>query len=114
MRTASGALVELTPDEQVWLKRKWALIRRSQQLADAASATWNEINESIKVKHRRENERREESGFFPKTDLMIAQEKSASLPLKDALATHAWHANEAQRHIDDVNLFLRMKEMGIL
>jgi hypothetical protein len=39
--------------------------------------------------------------------------KSESLPLKDALDTGKWHSANAQRHIDDLHLFLKMKELGL-
>lgn len=106
--------ISLRPEEQEWLRKKWSKIRSSQQKADAASNEWNAINDAVKRKFAAEDRRREERGEFPLTDLMKAQAKSASLPLKDALATHKWHAEESQRHIDDVNLFLRMKELGVL
>jgi len=43
-----------------------------------------------------------------------ARIKGESLPLKDALEKGKWHAQNAQRHIDDLMLFLKMKELGVL
>lgn len=100
--------------EVKWVERKWAKIRESQIQADKSSNEWNEINNAIKDKHAREDARRAEIGQFPLTDLMKAQEKDASLPLKDALATGNWHSRNAERHIHDLQLFLKMKEMGLV
>lgn len=97
--------IKLTPDEQTWLRKKWANIRESQQRADRSSREWNKLNDEMNDYLRR-------SGI---TDMVQKDKiKSQNLSMKGALATHAWHAGEAQRHIDDVNLFLRMKELGVL
>lgn len=105
--------LQLTPTEKEWVRRKWALIRASQQKADKANADWNRINDAINAKHAAEDQRRAERGDFPLTDLMKAQAKSASLPLKDALDTGNWHSRNAERHIHDVTLFLKLKELGL-
>lgn len=105
IRTASGAIVELKADEKLWLRRKWAKIRASQAKADAASNSWSELNDAM-------------NSYLDRSEIMDpvqrAKIKGENLGLKDGLATHRWHAEEAQRHIDDVNLFLRLKEMGAL
>jgi hypothetical protein len=106
--------IQLSRDEAKWVTAKWVQIRSAQALADAANNRWKDINASIKEKHDTEDNRRRARGDFPKTDLMRAQEKDASLPLKDALATGNWHSRNAERHIHDLNLFLRLKELGIL
>jgi hypothetical protein len=106
--------MRLTATEHTWVKRKWALIRESQRKADAANNDWNRINDEINDKHRRTDERNEERGNFPLTDLMKAQDKNASLPLQDALAAGNWHSRNAERHIHDVQLFLKLKELEIL
>lgn len=97
--------INLTPDEQTWLRKKWANIRESQQKADRSSREWNQLNDEMNDYLRR-------SGI---TDMVQKDKiKGQNLLMKGALATHAWHAGESQRHIDDVNLFLRMKELGVL
>jgi hypothetical protein len=105
--------VRLDPVERQWIDRKWALIRESQRRADAANVKWNRINDEINHKHERDDQRRTERGDFPLTDLMKAQAKSASLPLRDALDTGNWHSRNAERHIQDVMLFLKLKELGL-
>jgi hypothetical protein len=105
--------VALDSTERQWIDRKWALIRKSQQQADAANNTWNRINDAINEHPRRPAPRRADRGDFPLTDLMKAQAKSASLPLKDALDTGNWHSRNAERHIQDVMLFLKLKELGL-
>jgi hypothetical protein len=106
--------MELTQSEREWVNRKWGLIRVSQQKSDVANNDWNSINDSINDKHDRESKRRIDRGDFPLTDLMRAQAKGASLPLKDALDTGNWHSRNAERHIQDVMLFLQLKDRGIL
>lgn len=106
--------VSLTSTEKEWVARKWRLIRASQQKADQANADWNRINDAINDKHRREHERRMATTGFPLTDLMRAKDKSASLPLKDALDTGNWHSRNAERHLLDLQVFLKMKEMGLM
>lgn len=106
--------MELTLREREWVNKKWAKVRNSQRRADAAGNDWNRINDQINAKHAMEDDRRAGRGHPPLTDLMKVEAKSASLPLKDALDTGKWHSAEAQRHIDDVMLFLRLKELGLL
>lgn len=103
-----------TDNELQWVQKKWAMIRKSQLKADEANQLWNKINDEINWKHIREDERRRQRADFPLTDLMKVQAKEASIPLKDALSTGNWHSRNAERHIHDVNLFLKLKEMGIL
>jgi hypothetical protein len=103
-----------TEPEVQWVLKKWSEIRQAQRMADKANNDWKTINAAINDKHVREDMRRAEQGQFPLTDLMKAQAKEASLPLKDALSTGSWHSRNAERHIADVNLFLKMKEMGLL
>lgn len=106
--------MNLSQQEREWIKRKYQLIRQSQMKADAANVAWNRINDEINDLHRRDNERRAERGDFPLTDLMKAQAKDASLPLKDALSAGNWHSRNAERHIHDLNLFLRLKELELI
>lgn len=97
--------INLTSAEQEWLRKKWETIRYSQQKADSSSRSWNRLNEAM-------NEYLDRGGI---TDIVQRDKvKGQNLSMKGAMATHAWHAGEAQRHIDDVNLFLRMKELGVL
>ena len=105
--------IELSATEREWVHKKWALIRISQRKADESNNLWNKINAEINDKHEREHERRMRATGFPLTDLMRAQDKAASLPLQDALAAGNWHSRNAERHIQDVMLFLKMKELGI-
>ena len=97
-----------------WVMAKWLLIREGQQKADKANRDWERINASIMSTVHFTNIRRAKSGREPMSDLMIAETLSASLPLQDALSTGDWHSRNAERHIADVNLFLRLKELGIL
>lgn len=106
--------VTLTEIEERWVSKKWQEIRRAQQRADVANRDWNRINDAINDKHAAEDARRTERGDPLLTDLMKAQAKGASLPLKDALETGNWHSRNAERHIHDLQLFLQMKEMGLL
>jgi hypothetical protein len=97
--------VRLGEDEAAWVQKKWRAIRERQALADAASNTWDRLNDELNTyldAHRI-------------TDVVQRDRiKGESLEFNGALASHGWNAREAQRHIDDVQLFLRLKEMGLL
>jgi hypothetical protein len=97
--------IPLTADERYWIDQKWRHIRISQAKADKAGNDWNRLNAEI-------NDLMDRSG---ETDIVQRTKiKSASLPLKDALDTGKWHAAESQRHIDDLTLFLKLRELEIL
>lgn len=104
----------LSYNERQWIRSKWEKIRKSQRMADQSNSDWHRINDQINEKHASESKRRAERGDFPLTDLLKAQAKSDSIALRDALEVGKWHSAESQRHIDDLSLFLRMKELGIL
>lgn len=106
--------MKLTEGERLWVLERWKLIRESQNAADRANKVWHEINDAIKSKHHKEDQRRFAGGRPPKTDLQKAEEKKASLALRDALDTGNWHSRNAERLTHDVTLFLRLKELGIL
>jgi hypothetical protein len=97
--------IRLTPGEKIWIERKWNRIRKSQINADEAGSNWTRINAEINDLMDRRGE----------TDIVQrAKIKGASLPLKDALETGKWHAAESQRHIDDLTLFLKLRELEVL
>jgi hypothetical protein len=96
--------LRISPAEKIWIDRKWAAIRESQQKADDANNDWKRINSAI-------NEYLDRSGV--EDIVQRAKIKSASIPLKDALAMGSWHSRNAERHIHDVNLFLRLRELEI-
>ena len=97
--------IRLSENERRWMRLKWSKVRKSQQVADESGNEWNKLNAAI-------NRFLDESG---ETDIVQRTSvKSKSIPLKDALETGKWHSAEAQRHIDDIQLFLRLKELEIL
>lgn len=99
------AKVTLKPDEEKWVNSKWGLIRQAQMIADEANNRWKRINSEI-------NDYLNRSGV---EDIkQRTRIKGESIPLKDALETGKWHSGNAQRHIDDLMLFLKLKEMEIL
>lgn len=99
------AKVTLKPDEEKWVNSKWGLIRQAQMIADEANNRWKRINSEI-------NDWLNRGGV---EDIKQRTKiKSESIPLKDALETGKWHSGNAQRHIDDLMLFLKLKEMEIL
>lgn len=97
--------LRLTPDEQLWLRQKWRRIRQSQHAADLGTNEWAAINKALNDKLDAEGVR----DIVQRTKV-----KGASIALKDALETGKWHSAEATRHIQDVQLFLRLKELGLL
>lgn len=94
-----------TETEREWVSRKWALIRASQQAADKCNNDWQRINAEI-IDYL---DRSHVTDWLERIRI-----KSQSLSLDDALTSGRWHAQNAQRHIDDVQLFLRLKELGLL
>lgn len=99
------SVVHLTPVDRKWMRAKWQLIRESQIAADKANNEWKAMNESVN----------EWLDTMAVTDpLQRAQRKSTNLALSESLSTGNWHARNAERHIHDVNLFLRMRELGVL
>lgn len=98
-------LISMTPEERDWLSAKWREIRTAQTTADGSNSTWKQINAALNVWL-------DESGI---KDVVQRQKiKGESLALKDALDVGKWHSANATRHIADVQLFLQMKQMGLL
>lgn len=97
--------LNFTPEERKWIGLKWSRIRKAQQKADASNKSWNRINDEL-------NSYLDRQGIWDV--VQRAKIKGSSLPLADALGAGKWHAEESQRHIADVNLFLRLKELEIL
>lgn len=88
-----------------WVRRKWAIIREYQQKADKANAKYRQISDEI-------DDYMDRSGI---TDVVQrGRIRGDSLPLMDALGDGQWFRNEAQAHIDDLTLYLRLKELGLL
>lgn len=95
----------MSPDEKAWVHAKWAAIRKAQQKADQSNNDWASLNDSL-------NEYL--TGMQITDPVQRAKIKGENLGLKDALSTGGWHARNAERHIHDLQLFLKMKEMGLL
>jgi hypothetical protein len=104
-RNPKPGKLQLTEQERNWVKLKWGKVRRAQREADKSGNEWNLLNDAINVYLDQSGE----SDIVQRTSI-----KSKSIPLKDALETGKWHSAEAQRHIDDIQLFLRLKELEIL
>lgn len=98
-------MIDLSEQERRWIQAKWDKIRTAQQKADKSNNEWQALNDSV-------NSWLESMQIFDV--VQQAKIKGENLGLKDALATGRWHAENAQRHIDDVMLFLKMKELGLL
>lgn len=103
--TIEPGSLNLTDTDREWVARKWWEIRRAQMLADAANNDWKALNAEVESYLDR-------SGV---ADIVQrARIKGENLALADALGVGKWQAENAQRHIDDVALFLRLKELGLL
>lgn len=97
--------MDLTVKEKIWVQAKWSKIRALQTKADEAGHRWHRINGEI-------NDHMDRKGL---TDIVDrTRRKSESIPLQDALDTGKWHSAEAIRHIEDVQLFLRLKELDLI
>lgn len=98
-------MLRLSETDRSWVQKKWMKIRLAQQEADKANSEWKAINEALSAKFAAE-------GI---TDIVqLNRLKNESIPLKDALATGDWHSRNAERHIHDLNLFLRLRELEIV
>lgn len=104
-KTPQPGKLRLNEEALRWLRLKWGRIRKSQQMADKANNEWNEANAEFR-------EWLDRMGI--EDPVQRAKRKSENLRLKEALDVGKWHAAEAQRHIDDVNLFLKLKELEVL
>jgi hypothetical protein len=98
-------IAKLTPDERTWVGLKWTKIRNSQMIADREGNAWTELNAALNAKLDAE---------YVHDVVQRDKVKGQSLALKGHLQTHAWHRDEAQRHMADVALFLQMKDMEVL
>lgn len=97
--------IHLDATEQKWVKLKWTEIRLAQKAADKANNEWAVINDGI-------NDYLDRSGI---TDIVQrANIKGNSIPLGDALGTGSWHARNAERHLMDLQVFLKMRELGVM
>lgn len=95
---------ELCITDLKWVAFKWKEIRNAQKEADAANAKWKRLNDEI-------TEYLDAKGI---TDVVqVADIKNQSLALNDALGTGNWHSRNAERHIADVQLFLKLHETGL-
>lgn len=88
-----------------WLMKKWKLVREAQQNADEASREWNRMNDAFKA-------RCEGSGITDAVD--IAYRKQINLELKEHMSKWDWWSREAQRHMQDIQTFKTMKDLGAL
>ena len=92
-------------NDREWITRKWTIIRDAQQKADKAVNDWRKLSDEV-------NDWMDRTGL---TDpLQRAKVKGENLTLNDLFALGQWYGKEAQRHIDDVNLFLHLKQVGLL
>lgn len=98
-------VLQLTEEEQRWVKLKWNQIRTAQRTADKANSDWRGMNISL------DSYLKQKGVTDP---LQQAKIKGENLALKDALEAGRWHSGNAQRHIDDLMCFLKMKELGLL
>jgi hypothetical protein len=84
---------ELTHEQTLLLLR--TQMREAVRHTQKFDRKWNEINDAINDKFAREDERRAMRGDYQLTDLMKAEMKADSLPLKDAFAAGQWWRGKA-------------------
>jgi hypothetical protein len=104
VKVAPGVL-RLDQTEREWVTAKWRLIRESQQQADEASNRWEQLAAEV-------DDYMDRSGLAD--PLARARVREENLALAEFFAAGRWFGQVAQRHIDDMDLFLRMKELGLL
>jgi hypothetical protein len=81
--------------DREWVRRKWALIRAAHQTADNAYNQWRRVSAEI-------------------DDYLDAHVRSESLTLRDHYETMQWMRGEAHAHASDIDLYLKLKEWGLL
>lgn len=91
-----------TPEEIIWVRSRWQMICEHQSKATRESRQWNRLNAALKERYS--------SLTAIDRDRRIADNEQ----LKDYFGAHKWHAAESQRLIDHVQLFIKMKETGLL
>lgn len=97
--------IVFSENERRWIKLKWAEIRSAQQLADKANANWKRVNDEV-------NDWLDRTGEH---DVVQRNRiKGESLALKDALSVGNWHSRNAERHMQDLLTYLKLKEMELL
>lgn len=90
--------------DRKWIARKWALVREYMQRADQEVNKWDRISGEINIY----------LDSHQITDsLQRARIRGESMALSDAFAAGNWFRSVAQAHMADVNLYLKMKEMGL-
>lgn len=92
-------------NDREWIRLKWETIRKSMQEADQAGNKWRRISAEI-------NEYMTRKGIMD--PVQRAKVKGESLALKDAYEVGQFHRNEARTHMEDLNTYLRLREMGLL
>lgn len=91
--------------DREWVAAKWRLIRQAQQEADKAIAKWRRVSDEVNT----------HLDSHHITDIIQrGRVRGENLSMQDAMSTAQWFRAEAQAHIADVTLFLRLKEMGLL
>lgn len=97
--------LSFTDTDFEWVCRKWAIIRDFQQKADNAFAKSRRINDEL-------NDYLDRNGV--RDIVQRANIRQQSIPLLEA-AEDLWaFRREAQAHMEDLNLYLKLKEVGLL
>lgn len=92
-------------NEQEWIRLKWQIIRDAMQTADKAIDRWRRLSAEV-------NDYLDRKGI---TDMVQRSKiRGENLSLGEALSTCDWYRAEAQVHMDDLSLYLRLKERGLL
>jgi hypothetical protein len=91
--------------DREWVRRKWALIRAAHQTADNAYNQWRRVSAEI-------DDYLDAHGI---TDIVQrGHVRSESLTLRDHYETMQWMRGEAHAHASDIDLYLKLKEWGLL
>lgn len=92
-------------NERTWMRRKWEIIRDAQRQADKAINQWRLLSDEV-------------IDYLDRSSItdpvQRARIKGENLRLTDLFTLGQWYRNEARAHMEDLNLFLRLKEMGIV
>lgn len=92
-------------NEREWVHLKWGRIRDAMQQADTAVNKWERLSDEVNTYL----DAHKITDIVQRTNI-----RGENLALSDALATGQWFRGVAQAHVDDLNLYLRLKELGLL
>jgi hypothetical protein len=89
-------------------------VRECQLKADQLDKEWNRLNDAFKVKFAADQASRRRLGRVPLTELEMIEIKGDNQAMNDAFSGQKWWAQEATRHMQDIQTFVLLRKEGLL